>query len=348
MNTTLHPIAKPVASPRFKFVSAEEVENQPPPSWLIPNLVVQGGLTVLYGAPGAGKSFAALDLIAIPAAKQGIVIYVAAEGQGGLGSRLKAAKLAAGVSATNLYFLGRPVMLDDPATVKKLMESIDEAFSPTVELKLIVIDTLARSLGGADENSATEVGKFISGIDSLRAKYGCAVLVLHHSAKRHNRVERGSGALRGAADTMIFLGRRSKDSVLLSCEKQKDAAPFPDMLYQLDVVTVGDGITSCVIQNRGTVLRPRPEDQLMLDAASTTIVCALRAAPRGLRFSELEKLLVRGESFSRTTLNRRLGVLKEAGHINHDGATYRLSDQFPVSIKCQDGVMNLPASSTVS
>jgi hypothetical protein len=74
---------------RFKPLSLKEMEDLPPPQWLIGGLAPADGLVVLYGEPGAGKSFVALDWglsVATGApwlgreVKQGEVVYIGRAG----------------------------------------------------------------------------------------------------------------------------------------------------------------------------------------------------------------------------------------------------------------------------
>ena len=51
--------------PRFKLYTIEELEDLPDPDWLINGLIPENSLVELYGEPGAGKSFLALDFRAI-------------------------------------------------------------------------------------------------------------------------------------------------------------------------------------------------------------------------------------------------------------------------------------------
>ena len=113
---------------------------------------------------------------------------------------------------------------------------------------LIVIDTLARTLVGADENSAKEVGEYIAAVDLIRKETGAAVLLVHHIGKNSIRGERGSSALRGAADTMMSLTLSKQPSAFtLECTKQKDAREFDKIHLGLKTVDFGDGESSCVI-----------------------------------------------------------------------------------------------------
>ena len=90
--------------------------------------------------------------------------------------------------------------------------------------KLIVVDTLARSFIGRDENSSIDMGIFINNIDILRQYYGCTVLVVHHSGKDSSRGMRGSSALRGAIDSEFEIKRKLDTmSVCLKTKKQKDS-----------------------------------------------------------------------------------------------------------------------------
>lgn len=69
--------------------------------------------------------------------------------------------------------------------------------------RLMVFDTLNRCLGGANENSSTDMGAVVSTFETLCLKYGCATMALHHAnrtAVRKDEVHsllssRGSSAL---------------------------------------------------------------------------------------------------------------------------------------------------------
>jgi RecA-family ATPase len=65
----------------------------PPPRWLIRDWLPASSLILIYGEPGAGKTFVALDIaVAIATGRdwngnkvaRGIVLYIAAEGVAGL------------------------------------------------------------------------------------------------------------------------------------------------------------------------------------------------------------------------------------------------------------------------
>jgi RecA-family ATPase len=65
---------------------------------------------------------------------------------------------------------------------------------------MIIIDTLARNMGG-DENSTQDMNAFIQHLDTyLRQPWKCCVLVVHHRRGMDKDRSRGSTALKGALD----------------------------------------------------------------------------------------------------------------------------------------------------
>jgi RecA-family ATPase len=73
----------------FAVYTVAELLDLKPPSWLIADTVPEQGLIALYGAPGDGKSFIALDMALCVAAgipwqghdtQKAYVVYVSAEG----------------------------------------------------------------------------------------------------------------------------------------------------------------------------------------------------------------------------------------------------------------------------
>ncbi|MGH8236045.1 MAG: AAA family ATPase [Steroidobacteraceae bacterium] len=86
---------------RDRFVVQEPgvFSGGPPLRWIVKHVLPRAEVAVLYGAPGVGKSFLALDLSAAitrgikwqnKTAEKGRVVYVAAEGAGGFRQRLQA------------------------------------------------------------------------------------------------------------------------------------------------------------------------------------------------------------------------------------------------------------------
>lgn len=248
----LHVARNPLASHGSRFVSDADVEHREPPPFLVDGYLTCGGLAVLYGPPGSGKSFVALDLAYCIAAgvpwlgnrvQAGPVAFIAAEGSAGLGPRIRAWKLARMISGPQpVSFLPEAVSLIDAGETRRLLREL-KGFDG---LRLVVIDTLARTMIG-DENSALDMGRYIAAADLIRRETSAAVLVLHHTSKLGHQ-ERGSTSLRGAADTMLAV-RMDNDQRTFSLvvDKQKDAVLAAPLALALTPVDLPGGRASCVI-----------------------------------------------------------------------------------------------------
>jgi hypothetical protein len=121
---------------------------------------------------------------------------------------------------------------------------------------MVVVDTLAMCFGDGDENTTEAMNKFMRSARQLQQQTGATVIIVHHTTKASGTgnkapVERGSGALRGGADVMIFV-KKTDDLVVVRNQKQKDAAPFEPFKLRLRVVPLGvslkgNPISSCVL-----------------------------------------------------------------------------------------------------
>lgn len=235
--------------PRFRLISDLELEQLPPIEFLVEGVLPRAGLAAIYGPPAAGKSFLALDMACAIATgttwlenrtKQGRVVYVASEGSAGLKQRLAAWKAQQGLTGVSIpiSFLTQPVNLLGSVDVAALLLAIAKLPERPA---LIIIDTLHRSMPGGDENSAKDVGLVIEHAERLRRETGASVLLVHHTAKGSD-LERGSSSLRGAVDALLYAKHDAAAGRILSCEKAKDWAPFPEIAFELLVVG-----QSCVV-----------------------------------------------------------------------------------------------------
>lgn len=172
----------------FHFYTLDEVLRLPPVKWLLRGVLPATGLSMVYGPSGVGKSFWALGL-AYELAFDNSIIYVAAEGETGMGVRTlaliqhhkrKPDKLTFVLGAVDLFS-------DEELTVFKGLSS---RYAP----KLIVVDTLAMCTGLADENSARDMKIIIDGCKRMARELECAVMLVHHTNKEFQnplRVEFG-------------------------------------------------------------------------------------------------------------------------------------------------------------
>ena len=173
------------------------------PSWLIEGVLEEEILGVLYGAPKTGKTFVTLDMALSIAAgmsyhgkatTQGTVVYVAGEGVSGIRRRTQAWCNEHGVKPNSLPVIwsrrGQP--LTDGDETRALSDEISLlAQHYDLPVRLIVIDTLNRNFGGADENNTKDMTAFVSNLDLLRTEHDATILVVHHSGLADDRRSRG-------------------------------------------------------------------------------------------------------------------------------------------------------------
>lgn len=229
----------------FELLTIDGLRKLPPPEWLVHETVVSDGLTIIYGEPGAGKSFIALDMalrIALGRdwhgyrTKRAGVLYIAGEGVRGVGKRIEGWALHHGMDLSNIPFVVLPVapqLLEAPDRAK-LIRTIDEAKRQlNFEIGLTIVDTVSRAIAGFDENGQETMSAFVKGCDEIKAHTGGAMIGIHHSGKDKDRGMRGSTVLLGACDAAI---RLTKDSgiVTLTFEKQKDAEEQRPIYFNLE------------------------------------------------------------------------------------------------------------------
>lgn len=230
---------------RFHLLPADALDDLPTLRWLIAGEIPESSFAVLYGPTGSGKSFVALDY-ALRIAQQVPVVYIAAEGAHGYAARKLAWCRHHKLPPGQLYFIAvAPNLLDE--------HQVDELIATVTEVKpaLVIVDTLARTMVGGDENTQRDMGLFVAACDRLRLATDGTVLVVHHTG-RNGSHERGSTVLRGASDQVISI-ENDDGLIRLACEKSKDSSGFPTRGLRLVTVETGrqkdDGTpeTSCIV-----------------------------------------------------------------------------------------------------
>lgn len=231
--------------PRFQILHADELDTMPPVEWLVDDELAAGQFNLVWGPSQGGKSFYMLDR-ALNIAQKQPVIYVAAEDAQGYAARKIAWCKHHGKGASQLYFVPQPVNLFDAKNVQDFIEQVARPLSPV----LLVFDTLARCMVGADENSARDMGVVVENLEQIRRTTGSAVCPVHHAGK-DGKSYRGSSALFAAAYASVEVSK-DDDVITISCDKAKNTPEFKARKFRLVQVETGrtlpDGQleTSCV------------------------------------------------------------------------------------------------------
>jgi hypothetical protein len=156
----------------------------------------------------------------------------------------------------------------DPEQVGKLVRTaVDAAEKEGERVAMVIIDTVARAIPGADENSAQDMGRFVAAVEAIRAGVSCHVLGVHHSGKDADKGARGSSALLGGVDTMIKV-KRDGERLTVTIEKQKDEDEGAPIQLRTKVVEIGNGLkseTSLVLVEDASPIPAAPEDPHVAD-----------------------------------------------------------------------------------
>lgn len=229
--------------------------------WIVKGFLPHAGLGVLYGESGAGKSFITYDLCAAVArglenwngkrVQQGRVLYVVAEGEAGFVNRINAYCHQQGISPDDFqvdYISDLTPNLLEPAMITDLIKDI-KGREP---YDLIVMDTFAQVMPGANENSGEDVGKALAECKRIHRHTGAMVLLVHHSGKDSSKGARGWSGLRAAADVEFEVTSSDNDRSV-KVTKLKDGEQGAQYGFKLHTVVLGededgDDITSCIVE----------------------------------------------------------------------------------------------------
>ena len=241
---------------------AEEIEPHLNSLWLIKKTLPQQGLALIYGHPGSGKSFLAIDLAMHVAlgwdwnglrTRRGVVVYVGAEGQKGLRNRIVAFKRHHGISGPiPLALIPTPIDLYNSAADRAALSNAVRAAATRYgdAPALIVVDTLSKTLGAGKENT-DDLAVYVANCGALAAEFECCVLPVHHRPKDAESTEpRGHGSLKGGVDTVVLVEAGKTKRARIT--KQKDDEERELLMFNLQPIELGndddgDPVTSCVI-----------------------------------------------------------------------------------------------------
>jgi hypothetical protein len=226
---------------RERFVFPAGCATGPRRGYVIKHLLAPGDVGALIGPPGTGKSMLAPYLAYAVAqgrmafgmrVKQGRALYVAAEDATGLRQRVHALMLQHG-DAPDFALVDCPNLLDAAATADLKAAVAD--WKPA----LVVLDTLGAAFAGMDENSAQDMGKVVE-LSRALAAHGCAVLLIHHTAKNGDGTPRGHSVLNGTLDMSLRLEAKDEAGVIRgTLGKNRNGTTDRPVAFQYVAVTLG-------------------------------------------------------------------------------------------------------------
>ncbi|MDJ0334266.1 AAA family ATPase [Salinibacterium sp. G-O1] len=303
------------------MLSSDELADMPVNEWHVEGIIPKASTIMLAGHPGAGKThLALLESVAVASggtvlgrkAQQGKVLYIAGEGEAGLGARLRAVEDAWKMTLPEgaLTFLTTAPDFGNSAHVEELARFVTDN-----AIDLIVVDTLARVSPGLEENSATSMSVVIAAADTIRkARRGASIVLVHHLGKGGDL--RGSSALRGAMDQIHSLSGESP-SIKFETIKSKDGVSGP--IATLEIVKRGD---SAIIQGSGGGGTDAARLAPSVEVALGTFISAFSEG--GSTRVQWRDLLIEG-GMNRKTSYDAMNALHKTGKVVLNGSRYTLA-----------------------
>ena len=265
-------------SKELTVYNVQQLLAMPQLTWLVKGVIPDCGMGVLFGDSGSGKTFISIDLAL--AISQGLdwqgcrvkkptgVLYVSAEGGGGMSKRLKAYSKYHEVDLSDTPMGIVTVGLNLPeGDTDRVIDACARMKERGYPIRFIVMDTLNRTIGGADENSSQDMGKYIGAINRIGNATGAFTLIVHHSGKDASKGARGHSSLRAAVDTEMSIKADGPIQVL-TITKSRDGETGKPYAFRREVIQLGldddlDPITSCVALPADITLamslKPKPQ-----------------------------------------------------------------------------------------
>lgn len=229
------------------FHTRTETVNAPPISFAIEEFLQEGGITMLGGLPGHGKTLIALAMVrallegtrlfghfAVPSKSKRVIYLIPESGLSPFASRLKIFRLVDYVGEHLFYRTfsaadEENIVLTDPR-IKKACEGAD-----------VFLDTAVRFMDG-DENAASEQKVFARNLFALLKAGARTVTGLHHAPKSFEKdnymslenILRGSGDIGAmlAACWGIFQIDKSTNRLFVENTKARDFLPCDPFIIE--------------------------------------------------------------------------------------------------------------------
>ncbi len=257
-----HLMDKVKAEPsRFQFL--RDIGPPPKRHSVIAGLLAAGEIAALVGAPGSGKSAVAISMaLAVAeggeflgvATSQGEVVYVAMEKITLTLQRL----IAAGGGELPIIISERGLAIDQPDDVQEMINALAATSGMP---RLIVIDTLSRTFGALDENSAKDMNAAFRQIDRISRAFPTAALLLVHHTVKDGRSARGSSAILACVHLEITVTTYKSGVRSLRVTKANAIQEGRSFDFRLQEVAIEDGFAAVIAApldggNRSSPLSP--------------------------------------------------------------------------------------------
>jgi AAA domain len=178
--------------------------------WIIENVLASGASTILYGAPGSGKSNLVYTMMtaletggawlghAVPEKHHRVLYFHVDPDEKGAVKHLTAAYRSVGVDAASIWER-RMIWAEEDKweKVREVAESIG-GFVDKHGVSVVVVDTLQGVLRGVDTNDNAAVRQRLDDLFNPAMRAGAAILVIDHTSKANTNAPKGGNTPLGA------------------------------------------------------------------------------------------------------------------------------------------------------
>jgi hypothetical protein len=196
-----------------------------------------------------------------------------------------------------------------------------EAIKPAV----VLFDSLSFLLLVEDENSSKEMGQVFRYLDSLIDRFGCALILTHHTNRTGSY--RGSSKLAGWADTLLNMKVSGKVAVV---EGKYRAMENPGLLHWRrpegkDLwFQPRAGPTPSAAPPGAAPLQPAPSGRKS-KASLEDVASIVREAGNGIPYADLVERIASTYRLAKSTAKAKVGEAVAGGKIVNRGGTYYVS-----------------------
>jgi len=237
--------------PTYQLKSFDDLKRLKTPTCIIEGLLLEDTIAMIVGPSGSYKSTLAIDLAVclqngLPwqsrETHQSNVAIFNHEDGGGFKVRYLAASEYYGIAEPQVYWDGEVPNLLDSAQI-----DVRIAAMKAEEIKVVIIDTLAHAMTGADENSSKDMGKVVKNLLKIQRQLKATIVVVHHTGKDTSRGARGSSALHAAIDTELIIKSTIYDRIILTQPKQRHSRKGDQITLKAIEVPI-ETTSACVLE----------------------------------------------------------------------------------------------------
>lgn len=205
---------------RFNLTYFDDIPEEHHKTWLVRDIFGSNEFSIVYGAPGSGKSVLMGDAAAHVAAglpwfgrktEACAVLYVAAERHTLVKRRMAAWRKHHGILNLPLIVLdGLFNFATDTSHGDEILRIAEHVFEKTgVRVGWVIIDTKAQVMGGADENASKDTSILNNNIARIQ-RIPAHVTIVDHTPQADPTRMKGNGGLAGAADGSFLVQKQGQ------------------------------------------------------------------------------------------------------------------------------------------